>query len=321
MTSSIALLNPSARGGKSLRLVDTALAALGPNCQIIHCQSPEQTESQAFAAAQQNVAVIIAVGGDGTIHHAANGLLRAVNSASALAILPSGTANDYWATLKSYATKAKSGELLVDVGEIRHGDFQRCFVNALGIGFTAETAAAAKHFQQWSPRMRYLLGIAESLRSRWSLTTTQVQLDELTPRAANLLLLSIAKGRREGSFTLSPRAQLDDGQFHIVTALDLRRRDVCRYLPGVCIGKLPTTDPRIRFETARRIILKPKSPLRFHLDGELFDESLFEPDCNVEILVRPKRLRIVFPQAFSNALMLNHCTASSRTRLFTSTPN
>jgi diacylglycerol kinase (ATP) len=299
MPEAIALLNPAARRSKPLRLLEQQLATYAKTCDLIHCASSTDLECRARTAAQQNIKTIIAIGGDGTIHHVANGILHAENSTSALGVIASGSANDYWATLMTYAGTNSGGELLVDVGEIHYAGLQRYFVNVLGIGFSAETAAAAQHYKKWPSRLRYLLGVFEALRSHWSLTKTHFQLDGGNAREANVLLLSIAKGRREGSFTLAPDARLDDGRFQIVLAHDLRRRDICRYLPGVSFGKLPKGDARIRFESAHRVTLQPASPLRYHLDGELFGESRFESNCKVEIRVHPKRLRVRFLQARS----------------------
>lgn len=292
MPPSIALLNPAARNGKSARSVDQKLKTLPSGCEILPCNSPEETESAAHSAAQQNIETIIAIGGDGTIHHAANGILRAENTTSALAVIPGGTANDYWATLRYGASQAREREFRVDVGHLRHGDFDRYFVNACGIGFSAETAAAAQNYKKWPPRLRYVLGVLEATRKRWSLHTASLRVDYQTPRTDELFLLSVAKGRREGSFTLAPQAKLDDGRLHLLTAANLLRRDVFRYLPGLCFGKLPKSEPRIQYSTATRVTLKTESPLRFHLDGELFGESLLSAHTDVEITLHPKKLRI-----------------------------
>lgn len=294
MPPSLALVNPAARNGKAASLWR---AQLPQSCEAVLCTSPEDIEAQAYNAAQQNVETIIAIGGDGTVHYAANGILRAGDTTSALAVIPAGTANDYWATLSLYAEQAKHRELRVDVGSVRQGAFERCFVNACGIGFSAETAAAAHRFKKWPPRMRYVLGVIDATRKNWAITEVALKFDHQAPNAENLFLLSVAKGRREGSFTLAPQARLDDGQLHILTATDLLRRDVFRYLPGICLGRLPKSDPRIRSTTAMRVTLKSDLPLRFHLDGELFDLTHFTADQEVEVRVLPKRLRIHFPQA------------------------
>jgi diacylglycerol kinase (ATP) len=290
----IALFNAKAGGGRAGRNAVRLQSKLPHGCRVIECASREELEAEAFAAAERGAMTIIAIGGDGTIHHAANGVLRATESRSALAVLPSGTANDYWATLRDYATRAGGGETLVDVGEVRQGSFRRYFVNALGIGFSAETAAAAQAYHRWPPRLRYLMGVLTSLRHSWALTPMRIGIDDSEAAEAKLFLLSIAKGRREGSFTLAPTAKLDDALLQVLTARELRRRDALRYLPGVCVGRLPTRDARISYATARRIRLRPTRPLRFHLDGELFGDSLLPPEEETEVALHPKRLRVRF---------------------------
>lgn len=53
-------------------------------------QGPEETRARASRAAKDGYAVVVAMGGDGVVHHAANG---AVDTTAALAIIPVGTTN------------------------------------------------------------------------------------------------------------------------------------------------------------------------------------------------------------------------------------
>ncbi|KAK0038736.1 diacylglycerol kinase family lipid kinase [Biomphalaria pfeifferi] len=148
-------------------------------------------------------------------HH---GYLSMPNTTTKLAIIPSGTANDYAASLYQHASTNSSTTLKVDVGMIRHTNFQRYFLNVAGIGLTAHAALSSRP-SPWLPaRLRYTLGLMRTLTYGWRHTNTTLEIHSQIINAEKLLTLSVAIGSREGSFPLAPHAQLDDGKFNILLA-------------------------------------------------------------------------------------------------------
>lgn len=98
-----------------------------------------------------------------------------------------------------------------------------------------------------------------------------------------LLTLSVAIGTCEGSFVLAPEARSDDGQFNLLIATGLRRRDVCCYLPGLMFGKLLAHNPRIRYLLATELELCSSTPLHVHLDGEVYGGGIVPANSQIRI--------------------------------------
>lgn len=290
-SAEIVLVNPKAGSGAAGRLSSTWKTRLPANHEIVSGQSPSETEKLAAQAASDNVPRLIIVGGDGTLHHALNGFLSVPNTATQLAIIPSGTANDYAASLHHHAQLQVHSKLKVDVGLIRYNNFQRYFLNVAGIGLTAHAALSSRP-SPWLPaRLRYTLGLMRTLISGWQYTDTLIRLPSQTLQVPQLLTLSVAIGIREGSFPLAPNARLDDGLFNILVAAKLRRRDVLRYLPGLMLGRLPQDDPLIQYLVAPEIQFRSSTPLHLHLDGEIYGDGTLPANCDIT-LTQPRQIDI-----------------------------
>lgn len=270
----IVLVNASSGTKATRRRVDSLFRRLCENGVVIHTRSCRETEDLAARASVDGIPRLVVVGGDGTLHHAVNGLLSVPDTRTKLAILPRGTANDYVATLRQLTRLNRGSSATVDVGLIVCGEFRRFFLNVAGIGLTAHTAQASKPAPWLPARVRYTLGLFRTLVSGWKHVPARLQLDSEPLLTKNILTLSIAIGRREGSYTLAPTARIDDGRFNLLLATDLRRRDVFRYLPGLMFGKLPHGDPRVEYLVAESISVTSDSAVHLHLDGEVYGDGL-----------------------------------------------
>lgn len=294
----IVLINPKAGCAATSRGMATWKSLLPVNHKVLSGNDPAETEKLAAQAAADHVPRLIIVGGDGTLHHALNGILSVPHTTTRLAIIPNGTANDYAASLQHHALNhpnsghpnaghPNSGhpnsQARVDVGMIKYDGFQRYFINVAGIGLTAHAALSSRP-SPWLPaRLRYTLGLMRTLVFGWRPTDTSIQLLGQSLHKPQLLTLSVAIGSREGSFTLAPTARLDDGQFNILIASNLRRIDVLRYLPGLMIGKLPRADTRIQYLLAPHLQFRSSTPLHLHLDGEIYNDGTLPTGCDITI--------------------------------------
>lgn len=289
----IVLLNPKAGSETPSRGAATWKTLVPVNHKVLSGNGPAETEKLAAQAAADHVPRLIIVGGDGTLHHALNGILSVPHTTTRLAIIPNGTANDYAASLQHHALNhpiaghPNSGypnaQARVDVGMIKYDGFQRYFINVAGIGLTAHAALSSRP-SPWLPaRLRYTLGLMRTLVFGWLPTDTSIQLLGQSLHEPQLLTLSVAIGSREGSFTLAPTARLDDGQFNILIASNLRRLDVLRYLPGLMVGKLPRADTRIQYLLAPHLQFRSSTPLHLHLDGEIYNDGTLPTGCDITI--------------------------------------
>jgi diacylglycerol kinase (ATP) len=91
------ILNPASGAGKTLKLVPRVLKVLNAQGRPfdLHLTSrPGEGTDAARKYAENGAAVVIAVGGDGTIHEVANGLL-ASRCDVPLGLVPSGHGSDF----------------------------------------------------------------------------------------------------------------------------------------------------------------------------------------------------------------------------------
>jgi diacylglycerol kinase family enzyme len=111
-------------------------------------------------------------------------------------------------------------------------------------------------------------------------------------RTAPTLSLTIAIGKREGSFVVARDAVMDDGLFDYLQAGELARWELLRYMPRLASGReLPRDHPRIWMGRCRQVDLESETPLTVHLDGEFFALPEDPIRC-LQIRILPTRLKV-----------------------------
>ncbi len=230
------------------------------------------------------------------MHEVANGILTSGRSDVALAVFPIGSANDYAYSLEQDGSEATASEALltsqlVDVGLVQAPDGRaRYFVNGLGLGFNGAVTLESRRLRRLQGVPLYAVALLRALWHHYACPLLAVTLDGIT-RQVPTLALSINLGRREGSFLLTPQAQLNDGQFDYVHAGALRRWELLRYLPRMVTGRLPTDHPALWMGRCQQVSLCSEAALLVHVDGEFFSR----PEDQVRSLgirLLPSRLRV-----------------------------
>ena len=90
-------LNPTAGRGRAGRRLPRIIELLeSSGVKTTHCSSrcAGDLEQQVFDQVNAGARKILVAGGDGSIHEAVNGIMRA-DSTAALGIIPTGTGNDF----------------------------------------------------------------------------------------------------------------------------------------------------------------------------------------------------------------------------------
>jgi diacylglycerol kinase (ATP) len=154
------ILNPASASGAGKRTapkVEAALRARGMEFELHTTEAPGHGEILAREAAQRGVEAVLAVGGDGTIHEVANGLLSVKGDLPAMGVIPLGTGNDFYRMVgapkgieSALDTLAGGYAHPFDVGRVRFGESERYFVNLLGIGIDVavlERRESVRRFQ------------------------------------------------------------------------------------------------------------------------------------------------------------------------------
>jgi diacylglycerol kinase family enzyme len=289
------IVNAAAGRGRAARLLPGLRRALAGRAEFRPSEGPGHAEELARAAAGE-FAVVAAAGGDGTVHEVANGILRADRPETALAVFPTGSANDYADSLglaPGWWLRPKPDLVLraVDVGVVRSPEGrQRHFVNGLGLGFNGAVTLESRRIRWLRGVPLYGLALLRALWRHFKHPRLKVTFDG-EQREAPTLALTIALGRREGNFVLAPDALLDDGLFDYLHAGPVSRWELLRHAPGMITGRLPQNHPRLWLGRCRRVTVASETPLLVHTDGEFF----CRPEDGVtglEIDLLPGRLRV-----------------------------
>lgn len=267
---------------------------------------PAHATELAAAAARAGQHLVLAAGGDGTLHEVANGLL---GTSTALAPLPAGTTNcltrdlglpvpsdgnAHWLLEASERLLAGSVQAM-DVGECSNG---RSFLLWAAVGVDSRIVESVE------PRSRLLkrFGIAGYIAKAtlpflcYQGRHTRVSVDNETMEGDMLaVIVSNTRLYAGGLFNLSPHSVFDDGKLDIWI---LRGRFSPHMLlhSAFIMAKRHTNRPDIIHLAGRHVIIETATPQPFHLDGELNRSTPIT--CTVE----PGFLRILAPQGAPAAI-------------------
>lgn len=224
-----AILNPQADRGRTGQLAESLQAELTGRVDLRLLKTTRRGEAVelAQAAADAGCDGVIAIGGDGTVHEVANGLLAIPpERRPPLGVIPAGSGNDFAFALGIEKNLAQTAELLssgrthaVDAARIETPSGRtRYSINNLGALLEGEINLAS-HALHW-PRGSglYLRAALQTLMRRPPLAQLSICCDgvEFHRRTA---ILSISNGCRSGGrFYLTPNARVDDGRFDYLIA-------------------------------------------------------------------------------------------------------
>jgi YegS/Rv2252/BmrU family lipid kinase len=220
-------------------------------------------------AAAVSADAVIAVGGDGTVHEVANGLLKA-GGETVLGVVPVGTGSDFARALGLPRDPLAAAQALVtaerrriDVGVVNG----RCFLTISGVGFDGEVAQQVNSWPKvFGGTLMYVLGILKNLVT-YSPVEVEIVLDG-QPQRERLFLIAMGNTAwSAGGMWLVPPAQPDDGIFDIVIAGPLTKLEALVVLPKVFSGR-HLGHPKVRQARAREVRITSATPLAIQADGE-----------------------------------------------------
>lgn len=266
----------------------SAMQAWGWTVETAPTTSGPLLTAVAYQAAQDGLDAVIAAGGDGTLHHVANGL---AGTRTALGILPCGTANDLARSLglpldldAALLALRDARPRPIDLGSL-NGHY---FLNVASLGVSADVSQAVtpqqkRRLGQWAYRWHVIKRLVHPRRLRLRLAAPGL-LERL-----EVYQLSVANGRSfGGGWRISEDAGLTDRLLDVVVVEPMGPRDVLERMLLRHGGMAERIGTRAYRLPSCRIDLE--GPLPLNLDGEPF--TLFPP---LEFQVVPEALRVLVP--------------------------
>lgn len=297
-----AILNPRADRGRTAQLAESLRRAVVGRLDVTLLETTcrgHALELARDAVAAGNEAVI-AIGGDGTVHEVANGLLSAPpNARPALGIIPAGSGNDVAFALDVTADLPRAIETIergdtrsVDVGRIEAVDGRSSyFLNNVGALLEGQINLASHKFTWPRGPGLYLRALAATLMRRPPVAHLELVVDDL-PLMCKAILLSIANGPRSGGkFQLTPTARIDDGRFDYLLAGPMHRLRLLLEVSKALRGRRAES-PWIERGQFSTMTVRSNIPLPVHVDGEPWltpEEHIRE----LTITMQPHALRVL----------------------------
>jgi diacylglycerol kinase (ATP) len=287
----VVILNPTANRGNMQHyraLIRSRLEQdYGGTGDYVETTRQGEAKERAFHAAKEGRPVII-VGGDGSLHEVANGILSAGRRVP-LGIIAAGSGNDFaWNTLKlphdpAEAIERAFARQLVDADAgIVNGEY---FVNSFSVGIDADIAVAAGWMKKIplmsGERLYYSTTVKQLLfgyhRCPW--LTFSVDGDDQIEEATNLrryVLMAVTNGPTYGAgFRINPTAVYDDGLLDICTISYTPLSRALKLLPVVQKGEHAQL-PEVTFYRAKAVHIQSKNTVNIQMDGETTSATSYD---------------------------------------------
>jgi diacylglycerol kinase (ATP) len=269
----VVVANPAAGHGRAGRLigkVTTALHRLRVPHEIRVSESGPDLEGMARVAAEGGTRIVAALGGDGTLSLAANGIL---GTGAALAALPGGTGDDFAKAIGAGRLDTAVGLLAnpktvdLDVIEVTTGAVHKSFVNIAGAGFDSEVNETANGMTvKLGATGTYITALLKTL-SRYSPASFTIQVDD-ERMELDAMLVEVGSGRwTGGGMKVLPNAFMNDGLLDVCIVEALSKTAFLRAFPRVFLGS-HTTHPKVRMRTGTRVQVEANRRVLVYADGE-----------------------------------------------------
>jgi len=239
---------------------------------------PTHATELARQAGEQGYDMVIAMGGDGTVHEVVNGLMQVpAKQRPILGVVPVGSGNDFAHAIgvpreSDHAlAHALQGEAsAIDLGLMTDENGRKeYFDNTLGIGFDAVVTIRSHRLPVVRGFLMYLTAVIQTIFLNHDAARMQIESDGNKWDQTNLLV-TLCNGPREGGgFMIAPEAKIDDGLLHYAMIKKVSRAMMFRLVPEVMNGTHGRFK-QVSMGSCKTLSLTADRPLYIHADGEIY---------------------------------------------------
>lgn len=271
------------------RTILDALRDNGLEPQVLHTTPGDGGEDMARQAAADGAELVIAAGGDGTIHAVATGL---IGTQSILGIIPTGTMNNLARSLNIPETIPAACYTIfngktraMDVGKINGHPF----LEVAGAGMEAALFPAAEDIKR-PGLLSTLRGVLDGLKTvvTYRETCVRIEIDGSKKQTFNALQVTISNAPFYGAhLRVASGILMDDGLLDVVVYSNFSKFEYLRHAVSISQGRRPY-QPKIKRLRARSLRLTADKPFEIQADGE----SLGYTPAEVTVLPAALRIRV-----------------------------
>ena len=244
----VIIANPRAGGGRARDVAIAAqnsLSESGIQVTLHLSTTREQLRTETAHACESKPAVVLACGGDGTVHDV---LQSTIPTNTPLGVIPAGTGNDI---ARSLGLPGKTNQKFFQklAYSIHHHDFesidasqitvegkQQWSLGVISAGLDSDVNERANRMTHFRGTTRYILALLAELRA-FPLHNYTVTIDS-TKRTGSAILIAVGNGGQYGGgMKICPQANMTDGLLDITWVDPAPRRTVLRLFPLIYSGR------------------------------------------------------------------------------------
>ena len=286
----VLLVNPSSGGGRSLKVlarVEALLDARRVPFRVVHTKSLEHGVAKTLQAVEAGETPVV-ISGDGMIG-AIGGALA--TTPTPLGIVPGGRGNDLARVLGIPTDPEAAIEIVlaghsrpIDVGEANG----KPFLGIASVGFDSDANRIANE-SRLKGNLVYAWAALRALAG-WKSARFTIAIGEVHTRVEGYSVIVANSKAYGGGMFFAPDAELDDGEFDVVTIGQVGKLRFLGNLPKVFKGTHVAND-EVQVVRASQLTLSASRPFAVYADGEHLT------DLPADLRIIPRALRVLVPPA------------------------
>ncbi len=240
------IVNPSSGKEKGTEYSEHALKTMkeiGYETEMRVTKGEGDAMRFAREACDRKLDFVAAMGGDGTINEAINGIAEQEHRPQ-VGLIPLGTVNDFARALKIPMEPEDAIEIFkqqhiqkTDVGKVN----DRYFINIVAVGALAEASFSTPVEQK--SKLGPLAYIIEGMKKMKEKQPFQLKVQSKNDWEGDALLMLIALTNSVGGMeTIAPHAKVNDGKLHVFIVKDISLPQFLLLLPKVLSGELAESE-------------------------------------------------------------------------------
>lgn len=225
--------------------------------EIYETKAPKEATEIASRFKNEENTVVYSVGGDGTLNEVVNGIAE---GKCKLGIIPTGSGNDFYRTLK----EAQTENVRLDLGKVTG----RYFINIASVGMDAETCNNANKIKsKIKLHSSYYLALIHTFLTFKS-KSLKLKIDK-NVYAGDYIIAAICNGKYYGGgFKIAPVASFDDNQFDIYLVSKAGKLKLIKILLALLKSEHEKYN-EVRKYTGKNITITSENNLIVNIDGEI----------------------------------------------------
>lgn len=225
--------------------------------EIYETKAPKEATEIASRFKNEENTIVYSVGGDGTLNEVVNGIAE---GKCKLGIIPTGSGNDFYRTLK----EAQTENVRLDLGKVNG----RYFINIASVGMDAETCNNANKIKsKIKLHSSYYLALIHTFLTFKS-KSLKLKIDK-NVYAGDYIIAAICNGKYYGGgFKIAPVASFDDNQFDIYLVSKVGKLKLIKILLALLKSEHEKYN-EVRKYTGKNITITSENNLIVNIDGEI----------------------------------------------------